>query len=98
MGLAKAAALVRLGEECTALLLTLGHSYPDTMLPPDIAVAASTTAPNAMDVRTGAAIVAEAVASAGQSVEPLSTLEGTTQCPQCHQTLLLAVKMLLVRR
>lgn len=79
MGLAKAAALVRLGEERTALMLTLGPMHVDTMLPPGISVASCATAPNATDVRNGTAIVAEAVAVAGQSVEPLSTLEGIVQ-------------------
>ena len=38
LGLAKAAALVRIGAEQTALALTLGPSQPDTMLPPGVFV------------------------------------------------------------
>ena len=76
MGLVKSAALVCLSEERTALMLVMGPSQPDTMLPPNIAVAACATAPNVDDVAAGRTAMHDAVATAGQSIEPSPTAEG----------------------
>ena len=81
MGLAKSAALVRLGEDRTALLLTLGPAQPDPMLPPSIAVAPCVTAPSVLDVTLGTAIIRGAVEAAGASVVPIATMGGTPLNP-----------------
>lgn len=81
MDLAKSAALIRLGEDRTALMLTLGPSQPDSMLPPGIAVASSATVPNALEVSMGTAMIREAVEAAGMGVEPIPTSEGARPEP-----------------
>ena len=63
LGLAKSAALVRIGDERTALVLTLGASQPDTMLPPGCLLLAGANRPD--DVIAGEAVMAEAVCTAG---------------------------------
>lgn len=76
MDLAKSAALIRLGEDRTALMLTLGPSQPDSMLPPGIAVASCAIVPNALEVTMGTAMIRDAVEAAGVGVEPIATPDG----------------------
>ena len=74
LGLAKAAALVRIGNEHTALALTLGPSQPDTMLPPDAIIEAA--ACRHEDVAAGAAAVHDAVRAAFVAANAVGTLQG----------------------
>jgi hypothetical protein len=74
LGLAKSAALVRIGDERTALVLTLGASQPDTMLPPVCPSLASAHRPE--DVAAGEAMMGDAVRAAGLAAEADGDVRG----------------------
>ena len=67
LGLAKSAALVRISDERTALVLTLGASQPDTMLPPGCPPPVG--APTQEDVAAGEVTLGDAVRATGLFAE-----------------------------
>ena len=74
LGLAKSAALVRIGDERTALVLTLGASQPDTMLPPGCLLPAGELRQE--DVAAGEAALGDAVSAAGTVADAMGTVPG----------------------
>jgi len=77
LGLAKAAALVRIGAEQTALALTLGPSQPDTMLPPDAFVQGE--AYQQEDAVAGQAAMHDAVRVAMSAAEAVGRMHGESK-------------------
>ena len=78
LGLAKAAALVRIGIEQTALALTLGPSQPDNLLPPDAVVQAM--ACRQEDVAAGEAAINDAVRAGVMAAEAVGSMQGAPTC------------------
>jgi len=73
----KAAALVRIGAEQTALALTLGPSQPDTLLPPDAFVQG--VAYQQEDAAAGQAAMHDAVRAAVSAAEAVGPMHGESE-------------------